>query len=439
MRPRQALTLAILLAIGSSEGLRADEAPTPKVADGWSIELVAKAPEIAYPTAIVIASDGTIYLGQDPMDMPGPPTEPIDSVVAIKGGRVSTFADKLWAVMGLEWVDGTLYVVHAPFLSAFRDLDGDGQADSRVDLVTGLGPKRPGFNGINDHVASGIRLGMDGFLYIAVGDKGIPKGVGRDGATITMSSGGVIRIRPDGTGLEVVSTGERNPLSVALTANDDVFTYGNDDDSKKWPNSLTHHIVGGHYGYPYEFLTAPFRALPIVDGQLGGSGAQGICYNEDGLPACYRGNLFFCDWGLQTVFRYEVTPTGGTFQVSKRTPLVEKGTLADFRPFSIATGPDGSDLYVADWAFNGWLADGPKTGRLYRLSYTGPDRVRPASRPSGSDLAARIEALDHPSLAVRLESQRAVASMGGSVVQPLIEARTSRPCPFALGTRRDRG
>ena len=425
MRPQPALAAAFLCAIAPSFGRAADGPPSPKVADGWSIDLVARAPEIAYPTAIVVAADGTIYLGQDPMDMPGPPTEPIDSVVTIKGGRVSTFADHLRAVMGLEWLDGTLYVVHAPYLSAFRDADGDGKADSRVDLITGLGPKEPGFNGINDHIASGIRLGMDGFLYLSVGDKGIPKGVGRDGSTISMSTGGVIRIRPDGSGLEVVSTGERNPLSVALTATDDVFTYGNDDDSKKWPNSLTHHIVGGHYGYPYEFLTASFRALPIVEGQFGGSGAQGICYNEDGLPPRFRGNLFFCDWGLQAVFRFEIEKAGGTFRVVKKSPLVEKGSLPDFRPFSIATGPDGSTLYLVDWAYNGWLDDGPKTGRLYRLTYTGPDRVRPSVRPSGSDIAGRIQALDHPSLAVRIESQRLLASKGSDAMPPLVDALRS--------------
>ena len=114
------------------------------MAPGWTIELALEAPRILYPTAIVAAPDGTIYLGQDPMDMPGPPTEPIDSVVAIKDGKVTVFADKLWSVMGLEWVDGTLYVVHAPFLSAFRDTDGDGKADERVDLITGLGPKSAG-------------------------------------------------------------------------------------------------------------------------------------------------------------------------------------------------------------------------------------------------------------------------------------------------------
>ena len=67
----------------------------------------------------------------------------------------------------------------------------------------------------------------------------------------------MIRIRPDGTGLEVVSTGECNPRGIALSATDEIFTFGTDDDSKKWPNSLTHHIVGGHYGFPYQFLTAP--------------------------------------------------------------------------------------------------------------------------------------------------------------------------------------
>ena len=417
MRP--AVALALLLAIAPRMAAGADETPLPKVADGWSIELVSKAPAIAYPTGVVVAPDGTTYLGQDPMDMPGPPTEPIDSVVSLKGGKVTTFADRLWAVMGLEWVAGTLYVVHAPYLSAFRDLDGDGRADSRVDLIAGLGPKLPGFSGINDHVASGIRLGMDGFLYLSVGDKGIPRGTGRDGTTISMASGGVIRIRPDGTGLEVVSTGERNPLSVALTANDDVFTYGNDDDSKKWPNSLTHHIVGGHYGYPYEFLTAPFRALPVVDGQFGGSGAQGICYNEDGLPARYRGNLFFCDWGLQAVSRYEIAANGGTFRVLKRSPLVEKGDLADFRPFSLAIDADGSSFTLVDWAYNGWLADGPKTGRLFRLTYTGTDRARPAPRPTRPELAVRIEGLDHPAMAVRLESQRLIATKGAEAVGPL--------------------
>ncbi len=399
--------IALLLVLFTSPALADD--PRPKVAEGWTIDLIAQAPAIVFPTAVVVAPDGTIYLGQDPMDMPGPPTEPIDSVVAIKDGKVHTFAEGLHAVMGLEWIDGTLYVVHAPFLSALTDTDGDGRADRRVDLMTGLGPANPAFNGINDHIASGCRLGMDGFLYIAVGDKGIPKGVGKDGTTIRMKGGGVIRIRPDGSDLEVVSTGECNPLSVALTDRDEVFTYGNDDDSKRWPNSLTHHIVGGHYGYPYEFLTAPWRCLPVTGGQVGGVGAQAIIYNENGLAPKYRGNLFACDWGLQTVFRYELAKAGATFKVKKREPLVTKGAISDFRPFSIAVDGDRDGLILVDWAYNGWLADGPKTGRLYRLRYQGEDRAPPTHRfslPGDRVSGQAFASLQQSSHAVRLAAQR---------------------------------
>ncbi|HEX3450356.1 MAG TPA: HEAT repeat domain-containing protein, partial [Isosphaeraceae bacterium] len=421
-----ALVVSTLLSAvrGADLPPRGAELPTralPVVAEGWTITMALEAPEILFPTTIVATANGTVYLGSDPMDMPGPPTEPIDRVLAVKNGKVTVFADKLWSVMGLEWIDQTLYVVHAPFLSALRDTDGDGRADARVDLVTGLGPKLPGSSGINDHIASGVRLGMDGFLYISVGDKGIPRAVGRDGRAIQLYGGGVIRVRPDGTDLEIVSTGERNPLSVALSATDEIFTYGNDDDSKKWPNSLTHHIFGGHYGYPYQFLTAPHRALPIMAGDFGGSGAQGICYNEDGLPAEYRGNLFFCDWGRQTVFRFEVKKSGGTFALIKRTALVSKGDVTDFRPFSLAVANDGGGLWLVDWAYNGWLASGPRTGRLYRLQYTGSGVAARAPRPTGADSIERLKALDHPALAVRLESQRILQKKGAAAVPLLVE------------------
>ena len=200
--------------------------------------------------------------------------------------RSRVFADKLWSVMGLEWIDGTLYVVHAPFLSAFRDTDGDGKADQRVDLMTGLGPKLPGFNGINDHVASGIRLGMDGFLYISVGDKGIPEGVGKDGTTIrrrrrrrdphpARRDRAGSRLdgraepalgRPDATGRHLHLRQRRRQQEVAQQP---------DPPHRRRALRLSLPVPE----------RARSRALPIVGGQLGGSGTQGICYNEDGLPA----------------------------------------------------------------------------------------------------------------------------------------------------------
>ena len=245
--------------------------------------------------------------------------------------------------------------------------------------------------------------------------------MGKDGREVQLVGGGVIRIRPDGTGLEVVSSGECNPRGLALSPADDVFTFGTDDDSKKWPNSLTHHIVGGHYGYPYQFLTAPYRSLPLMAGLKGGAGAQGICYAEDGLAALYRGNLFLCDWGDQTVSRFELKKAGGTFAVSRRSIIVSKGDAPSFRPFSLAIAGDGASLYLADWAYDGYLAPGPQTGRLYRLIPGETQRAATADRPAGHDLAERIKALDHPALSVRMESQRILIRAGHSAVRLLTE------------------
>ena len=279
------------------------------------------------------------------------------------------------------------------------------------------GPEVPGFSGLNDHVASGVELGMDGFLYISIGDKGIPRAVGLDGKTITLRGGGVVRVRPDGSDLQVVSTGERNPLSAMLTATDEIFTYGNDDDSKTWPNSLTHHIVGGHYGYPFEFVLRPDRCLPIVAGQIGGSGTQGMIYKEDGLPERYRGNLFLCDWGLQRVDRVEVARQGATYRMARREPFVTAGDVPDFRPFSIAPSADGASLYLVDWGIGNWLVSGVETGRLYRLSYLGDDAGQPAPVPDPLGVAA----LDHPSHAVRVRAQHRFSEAGESSVEPLLE------------------
>ncbi len=84
----------------------ADESPLSELANGWSIDLIAKASEVKYPTVIVFALDRTIYSDPDRMTMPGPPNEPLDSGAIIRRDRVSTFADKLWAVMGLEGPKG---------------------------------------------------------------------------------------------------------------------------------------------------------------------------------------------------------------------------------------------------------------------------------------------------------------------------------------------
>ncbi len=424
LMPVFALIVASQIARGKAGEPGRESRPQP--APGWSIELTAQAPQVRNPTSIAVAAEGTVFLGQARTATSTQAGSRGGTVLAITNAKSSIFVDGLSTVSGLEWIGGTLYVLHPPQLSAFRDTNGDGRADERIELAAGIGPSAQASPGINDHIAAGIRAGMDGYLYIAVGDRGIHRASGTDAQRITLAGGGVIRVRPDGTGLEVVSTGERQPRSLVLDATGEVFTVSGSDPSHRWPGGLTHHISGGHYGYPYQFLTAPFRALPLMGGEALEPGTQGVCYDEDGLPARYRGTLFVADWGRQAVVGIELRKSGGTFAVARQTTIVTKGTVADFHPLALAATADGTGFWLVDWASEAWQIAGSPTGRLYRLTYSGTDRVSPAPHPRAIALRDRIAALDHPSRSVRLDAQRSLASQGEPAVKPLIDRLHTR-------------
>ena len=57
-------------------------------------------------------------------------------------------------------------------------------------------------------------MGIDGWIYIAIGDFGFVDAEGTDGTKLTMYGGGVVRVRPDGTGRAPIGRGlfdERRP------------------------------------------------------------------------------------------------------------------------------------------------------------------------------------------------------------------------------------
>ena len=225
---------------------------------------------------------------------------------------------------------------------------------------------------------------------------------------------------------------------------DEIFTYGNDDDSKRWPNSLTHHIMGGHYGYPYQFLTAPHRALPIVAGQIRRCPEpRDFATTRTAYPPHIAATCFSATGVFKPSTALNSRKTAERLASCQRSPLVTSGGVSDFRPFSIVASADGTSLWLVDWAHTGWLTAGIESGRFFRLTYTGADRVTPANRPAGDDLADRLAALDHPALAVRLESQRIMAqrrNQGCSVADDSPKKGGARSGPTArnLGTRCNR-
>jgi putative heme-binding domain-containing protein len=259
---------------------------------------------------------------------------------------------------------------------------------------------------------------MDGYLYISTGDKGIYGAVGRDGKTAEIYGGGIARMRPDGSDLEVYCTGTRNHLDVAVTSEDEFFTYDNTDDGLGWWTRVTHMVDGGFYGYPWDYKPRRPYTLWMMADYGGGSGCASIAYNEDALPEKYRGNLFLSDWARKEVLRLDVAREGATWKILSTEKFL-LGAGSEFRPLGLAVSPDGMSLYCCDWNYGGWVAKGKQTGRLIKATYTGGASLA-APKPSwyvAAGTAQKVDAsnddlvkgLSHPSREVRLVAQRRLA------------------------------
>lgn len=463
-------------ALADSPAKPASEKKKYELAENWKLEVLAEHPAIHHPSVVFPAPDGRIFLAEDPMDMKGSSRDPADRILVIHpDGKITVFAEGLYAVFGMQYIDGKLYVHHTPKFSVFTDKDSVGV--DRVDLLDCTNPSPNGDgHGFNDHIPSNCRLGMDGYLYISSGDKGIYGARSKvDGSAAEIHGGGVFRMRPDGSQLETYVTGTRNHLDVGLNAEDELFTYDNTDDGLGWWTRLTHEVDGGFYGYPFDYrppesdkeelpaweaersaadkamqewekanhdkpegqkspkppeaYSQPFRPWTLwrMYETGGGSATGSVCYNEDALPAEYHGNIFCSDWGKGNLERFVIERAGGTYKVLLRQTILSKDA-SPFRPVGIQALPDGSGLLVADWNYNGWRNANVDAGRLLKLTFTG--KLTPAPRPTWWVAAAQgqpfqatdaelIAALSHPAQSVRLVAQRRIADRGAQAVPAL--------------------
>lgn len=393
-------------------------ASAQKVPEGFQVELLYGVPDIEHPSVVTCDDAGNLFVGEDPMDMRGPTNKEIDRVLYIvfdkdgKPVRKTVFCENLSAVFGLIWHEGALYVLHAPHYTMFKDTDGDGVADVRKDLADGFGPT-PGIHGFNDHVVTGTRLGLDGRVYISVGDTGIQKATGNDGTSITLEGGGVVRMTLDGRQLEIVTSGTRNHLDVAMDSLDNIFTYDNTDDGLGWWTRFTYHVPSGYYGYPYDYHAHKDRHLPRISEHGGGSPVGGACYREAAWPRKYVDSPFFCEWGKQKIQVFKLTRQGASFEARMEDFMTKEGT-EEFRPLDLCFSPDGKHMYVADWNYGGWV--NPKVaGRLFRVTYIGTDvDPEPPRAPLGGPFERYVKSLGHPSHAERMRAMFALSAWGGN-------------------------
>jgi putative membrane-bound dehydrogenase-like protein len=381
---------------------------TVKAPDGFDVSLFAAPPKVNYPVALAAAPTGELFVAVDEQGSIG--TKPgggkvlrcVDKDGDGKVDEVTVFA-KMDHPRGLIYQDGWLWVLHSSFLSVYHD-GGKGVADRSEVLVTGLTSDMVNRRG-GDHATNGIRMGLDGWIYIAVGDYGPPEAKGKDGSKITMR-GGIARVRPDGTDLEVFATGLRNPFDIGIDPFMNLFTRDNDDNRPGgWDIRVSHLMQSAYYGYSQHYANFPDEIMPPLGQFGGGSGVGNLYLQDERWPEKYRNVLLTGDWGRSEVYRHELHPHGPTFD------LKQEVFLRFPRPTGIDMDGSGR-LYVASW--RGGEAStyvGPNVGFVARVTPRGL-KAEPFPDLKQADLGRLIGLLCGPNRVARLHAQREILRRG---------------------------
>jgi putative heme-binding domain-containing protein len=376
----------------------------------WEINVFAGPPNIDYPTSISAAANGDVYVSSDPNGSLGKDPKfgrivrASDTDGDGKADKFQDFVPHVTSPRGGHYVGGTYYLIHPPYLTAYRDTDGDGVSDVEKLLVEGFGGGIEHPRGA-DHTTNGVRMGIDGWLYVAVGDFGMPNAKGADGARYTLQGGGVVRVRPDGSELEPYSAMVRNIVDTAISPTLDLFSRDNTNDGKGWNTRFHHFTPMSDHGYPRLYQNFKDECVAPLADYGGGAGTGALYLSEPGFPAGYGDNVFTTDWTTGKVHRHPLEPSEATFKA-------QQDTFAEL-PRAIDMDVDGSSrVYLADWRNGGYSYDaGKEVGMIQRVLPPGW-KARPFPDLKKMPDAELVQQIGSDSAVMRLEAQREILARG---------------------------
>lgn len=392
-----------------------------KAPQGFTVTAFATPPIVNYPACVTATHDGIVFVC---VDRNGSlQTDPGMGYVARlvdrdRDGQADEYT--VFAAMdsprGAVYDGEALYVSHPPFVTALRDTDGDGVADDRRTLVRGLGFGLD-FRGA-DHTTNGLEMGIDGWLYVAVGDYGFVKATGADGQEIQLRGGGNVRVRPDGSELEIYSRGTRNDYDLAIDPYLNLFARGNTNDGGGFDIRLYHFVAGATFGYPTLFRNFSDEVVPPIADYGTGSGTGMLYVHDAALPSPYGDALYSVDWGRNAVFRHPIAPSGATFTVQ------QEDFVAVARPTDMAI--DGSaHLYLASWEGGQFRYAGESVGYVARLTHEGAKPAEPVDLAAAAD-ARLVDLIGSANLVVSRAAQAALLRRGRSAERiALLERRAA--------------
>ena len=365
-----------------------------RVPDGFRVELIASEPMVRDPINVAFSPDGSAWI-VEMADYPLGNGE---------GGRIKRLRDTdgngtldsveqfltglSYPTSVMPWRDGAI-VIAAPDVLFARDKNGDGVADEREVLLTGIAESNP------QHRASGFAVGLDGWLNFTSGESTKELVSHRANKTYPVQHHD-IAWNPD--------TGE-----IRATSGETQFIRARDDFGNWFGNSNSYpmyqFVVDSRYqtkasiaGDSKQHLLTPAVAPPVFPRSRTvdrfndlfafnrfTSACSSMIIRTPGLGKDMLGAALVCEPVHNLVARFQVKPSGSSF-VGER---FEEDKTFDFftstdpfcRPVRAVNAPDGT-VWILDmsrqviehpeWIPTAWqerlnVRSGEKLGRIYRV------------------------------------------------------------------------
>ena len=301
--------------------------------------------------------------------------------------KLEVIDDALLECRGLLYAHGALFANanNSKGLYRLRDTDGDDRFDESTELLHTEG-------GVG-HGRNHLKLGPDGDLYLAhgnnvllpthVSDQSPLKNYANDqllpnpwdgsmfDGNVELPAGYILRVKPDGSEVQLMAGGLRNPLDIAFNREGELFTFDADmerDVGAHWymPTRVLHVVPGADFGwrrgtgrYPAYY---PDTLPSVIDIGLSSPTAIFFGYGAK-FPEKYQDALYLFDWSYGRIIAVHLKSKGASY-------TGEQETFISGRPLNVTDGCIGPD--DALWFTTG--GRGTQSG-LYRVSYTGRESV----------------------------------------------------------------
>jgi len=416
-----------------------DEKKAFRLPPGFEAQLVAAEPDIHKPLNMAFDDRGRLWVTETveyPFAAEG--RKPRDAVKVLedfgpdgKARKITTFADGLNIPIGVLPLPNAgqqqALVFSIPNVNLLTDAKGAGQADQRKPLYSTFGYK-------DTHgMTNSFTLGLDGWVYACHGFSNTSTIKGSSAAGITMQSGNVYRMRPDGSQVQYFTHGQVNPFGIAPDPLGNLYTT---DCHTRPIYQLLRGAWYPSFGKPHDGLGFGPEMLTHSHGSTALCGI--VYYAADQFPKPFHNTIFIGNVVTNRI-NHDRLEWRGSSPVAVEQPDFMASDDPWFRPVDLKLGPDGA-IYIADF-YNRIIGhyevplDHPgrdrERGRIWRIVYRGTDGTRQVESPERDLTRAAIEdligLLGHANLTVRLQATHQLAARGGAGVIEAVTRVVDKP------------